>query len=204
MIVINKLTHITGISSSFNSAISKPIKQAKLIFCMFEVKSNLIMKKLILLSAFLIFACQKPTKISEKEIMDTFENFFEVLDNDLDSLHSLVTDDFFIFENSRRYTKDEFIAFVKSFDIVSSKRKFENITIDRDYNSAHISLKQFGEFIVNTPEGRTKLEFEWLESTYAVKEGDTLKFKFYFSEAVKTNATNLDAEQAKPQDIFFF
>lgn len=165
---------------------------------MFEVKSNLIMKKLLILSALLIFACQKPTKISEKEIMDTFESFFEVLDNDLDSLHSLVTDDFFIFENSRRYTKDEFIAFVKSFDIVSSKRKFENITIDRDYNSAHISLKQFGEFIVNTPEGRTKLEFEWLESTYAVKEGDTLKFKFYFSEAVKTKATNLDAEQAKP------
>ena len=165
---------------------------------MFEVKSNLIMKKLLILSALLIFACQKPTKISEKEIMDTFENFFEVLDNDLDSLHSLVTDDFFIFENSRRYTKDEFIAFVKSFDIISSKRKFEDITIDTDYNSAHISLKQFGEFIVNTPEGRTKLEFEWLESTYAVKEGDTLKFKFYFSEAVKTNATNLDAEQPKP------
>ena len=94
----------------------------------------------------------------------------------------MVTDDFFIFENSRRYSKDEFIDFVKSFDIISSKRKFEDIAIDSDYNSAHISLKQFGEFIVNTQEGKIKLEFEWLESTYAVKEDNTLKFKFYFQK----------------------
>ena len=152
------------------------------------------MKKLLLLSALFVFACQKPTKISKKEIMDTFEAFFEVLDNDLDRFDSMVTDDFFIFENSRRYSKDEFIDFVKSFDIISSKRKFEDITIDSDYNSAHISLKQFGEFIINTQEGKTKLEFEWLESTYAVKEDNTLKFKFYFSEAINTNTTILDEE----------
>ena len=126
--------------------------------------------------------------------MDTFEAFFQVLDNDLDRFDSMVTDDFFIFENSRRYSKDEFIDFVKSFDIISSKRKFEDITIDSDYNSAHISLKQFGEFIINTQEGKTKLEFEWLESTYAVKEDNTLKFKFYFSEAINTNTTILDEE----------
>ena len=52
------------------------------------------MKKLLLLSALFVFACQKPTKISEKEIMDTFEAFFEVLDNDLDRFDSMVTDDF--------------------------------------------------------------------------------------------------------------
>jgi hypothetical protein len=28
--------------------------------------------------------------------------------------------------------------------------------------------------------------------------GDKLKFKFYFSEAIKTNSTNLDSEQAQP------
>jgi hypothetical protein len=152
------------------------------------------MKKLILLSALFVLACQKPEKISEKEVMDTFETFLEVLDNDLDSFSSMVTDDFFIFENSRRYSKGEFIDFVKSFDIISSERKFEDITIDSDYNSAHISLKQFGEFVINTPEGKAKLEFEWLESAYAVKEGNSLKFKFYFSEAIKTNTTILDAE----------
>ena len=156
------------------------------------------MKKLILLSALLIFACQKPTKISEKEVMDTFETFFEVLDNDLDNFDSVVTEDFFIFENSRRYSKKEFIAFVEGFDIISSRRKFEDVTIDIDFNSAHISLKQFGEFIIDTPDGKVKFEFEWLESTYAVMVDDKLKFKFYFSEAIKTNSSNLDSEQTKP------
>ncbi len=152
------------------------------------------MKKLLLLLSLIIFACQSPTKISEKEVMDSFNSFFEVLDNDLDSFGSMVTEDFFIFENSRRYSKEEFIEFVKTFDIVSSKRSFEDVVIDTDVNSAHISLKHFGEFIVNTPTGKTKLEFEWLESTYAVKIDNKLKFKFYFSEAIKTNTTNLESE----------
>ena len=150
------------------------------------------MKKITLLFTFLIFACQSPTKISEKEVMETFDTFFEVIDNDLDSFESLVTNDFFIFENSRHYSKEEFIEFVKTFDIISVNRKFEDVTIDTDYNSAHISLKQFGEFIVNTPDGKAKLEFEWLESAYAVKVENKLKFKFYFSEAIRTNTTNLD------------
>jgi hypothetical protein len=150
------------------------------------------MKKLLLLSTILIFACQNPTKISEKEVMDTFEAFFEVIDHDLSSFNSLVTDDFFIYENSRHYTKAEFIDFVKTFDIISGKRKFEDVKIDTDYNSAHISLKQFGEFLVKTPEGKSKLEFEWLESTYAVKVDGKLKFKFYFSEAIKTKTTPVE------------
>ena len=152
------------------------------------------MKKLLLLLSLIIFACQSPTKISEKEVMNSFNSFFEVLDNDLENFESMVTEDFFIFENSRRYSKDEFIEFVKTFDIVSSKRTFEDVVIDTDINSAHISLKHFGEFIVNTPTGKTKLEFEWLESTYAVKIDNKLKFKFYFSEAIKTNTTNLESE----------
>jgi nucleoid DNA-binding protein len=160
-----------------------------------EEKFNFVkMKKLPLLLSLIIFACQSPTKISEKEVMVSFNSFFEVLDNDLDNFESMVTEDFFIFENSRRYSKDEFIEFVKTFDIVSSKRTFEDVVIDTDINSAHISLKHFGEFIVNTPTGKTKLEFEWLESTYAVKIDNKLKFKFYFSEAIKTNTTNLESE----------
>lgn len=126
--------------------------------------------------------------------MDSFNSFFEVLDSDLDNFDSMVTEDFFIFENSRRYSKEEFIEFVKTFDILSSKRTFEDVIIDTDVNSAHISLKQFGEFIVNTPDGKTKLEFEWLESTYAVKVDNKMKFKFYFSEAIKTNTTNLESK----------
>ena len=104
----------------------------------------------------------------------------------------MVTDDFFIYENSRHYTKAEFIDFVKTFDIISSKRSFEDVKIDTDFNSAHISLKHYGEFLVNTPEGKVKLEFEWLESTYAIKVDGKLKFKFYFSEAIKTKTTPVE------------
>ena len=67
------------------------------------------MKKLLLLLSLIIFACQSQTKISEKEVMNSFNSFFEVLDNDLDNFDSMVTEDFFIFENSRRYSKEEFI-----------------------------------------------------------------------------------------------
>tara|TARA_B100001093_G_scaffold353296_1_gene337781 strand:+ start:379 stop:879 length:501 start_codon:yes stop_codon:yes gene_type:complete len=131
-------------------------------------------------------------KINEEQVMSAFHNLFEVLDKDVNSFQSLVTDDFFIFENSRRYSTKEFIEFVKTFDIISSKRRYENISIDTDYNSAHLSLTQFGEFIINTPDGKVKLEFEWLESTYLVKQGGKLKFKFYFSEAIKTDNTLIE------------
>jgi len=151
-----------------------------------------MIKKIIFLITFVtLSSCQGPEKMSEQEVLTAFNNFFEVLDNDLDSFNSVVTNDFLIFENSRRYTKEEFVEFVKTFDIISSKRSFENIEVDTDINSAHISLTQFGEFIVNTANGKVKLEFEWLESTYLVKNQEGIKFKFYFSEAVKTSTTNL-------------
>ena len=151
-----------------------------------------MIKKIIFLITFVILSsCKSPEKISEEEVLTAFDNFFDVLDNDLDNFSSVVTDDFFIFENSRRYNKEEFVDFVKTFDIVNSKRSFENIEVDSDINSAHISLTQFGEFIVNTSSGKVKLEFEWLESTYLIKSNDEIKLKFYFSEAIKTNTTPL-------------
>ncbi|MEC8133970.1 MAG: hypothetical protein VX046_03880 [Bacteroidota bacterium] len=152
------------------------------------------MKYIFLTLSFLMLSsCQNSKTISNEEVMTAFNNFFEILDRDLDAFENLVTDDFFIFENSRRYSAEEFIEFVKTFDIVTSQRRFENITIDTDYNSAHLSLKLFGEFVVNTPEGKVKLEFEWLESCYLVKKAGELKFKFYFSEAIETNVTDLES-----------
>ncbi|MEC8724452.1 MAG: hypothetical protein VXX60_05530 [Bacteroidota bacterium] len=152
------------------------------------------MKYIFLTLSFLMLSsCQNSKIISNEEVMTAFNNFFEILDRDLDAFDNLVTDDFFIFENSRRYSAEEFIEFVKTFDIVTSQRRFEDITIDADYNSAHLSLKHFGEFVVNTPEGKVKLEFEWLESCYLVKKAGELKFKFYFSEAIETNVTDLES-----------
>ena len=98
----------------------------------------------------------------------------------------------FIFENSRTYTKDEFVDYVKSFGTFEAKRSFEDVVIDTDQNSAHLSLKQHGEFIVTTPEGKIQMIFDWLESVYMVKEQEQLKIKFYFSEVVNDTIISLN------------
>ncbi len=155
------------------------------------------MKKtvLLLLIATFMVSCQTPeppSKITNDEVMNTFNDFFDKLDNDLNQLENLVTDDFYIFENSRKYTKDQFIEFVKSFDIVSSKRDFKDVRIQTDYHSAHITLRQLGEFLVKTDEGLVQMNFDWLESAYLIKENDSLKFSFYFSEAVGNTTNNIE------------
>ena len=62
------------------------------------------MKKIILLAALIgICSCSSPSKISEDQVMASFDNFFKVLDNDLDNLGTLVTEDFFIFENRQGF-----------------------------------------------------------------------------------------------------
>tara|TARA_B100000886_G_scaffold82762_1_gene53912 strand:+ start:1798 stop:2274 length:477 start_codon:yes stop_codon:yes gene_type:complete len=158
----------------------------------------MINKKHYLALIFLAFApfnkINAQAEISNEDVMSSFNNLFETVDNNIDQFRNLVTEDFFIFENSRRYNTEEFIDFVKTFDIISTKRSFENIVIDIDCNSAHMSLTHFGEFLINTPEGKVKLEFEWLESVYLVKVNNKLKFKFYFSEAIETKTTNVETK----------
>ena len=150
------------------------------------------MKKLLLFFVLIITSCQTPSKLTNEEVMDSFDNFFDTVDNNLEDFNSVVTDDFFIYENSRRYSKDEFIEFVSGFDIIETTREFKDIVIDTDINSAHISLNQIGEFIVNTPDGKVKMNFNWLESAYIVKENGVLKYKFYFSEATENSTTKLE------------
>ena len=133
-----------------------------------------------------------PQNISEQEANNTLEALFEIVDNDIDRFGDVVTDDFFIFENSRTYTKDEFVDYVKSFGEFEAKRSFEDDVIDTDQNSAHLSLKQHGEFIVTTPEGKIQMIFDWLESVYMVKEQEQLKVKFYFSEAINDTIISLN------------
>ena len=62
----------------------------------------------------------------------------------------------------------------------------KNLVIDTDINSAHISLEHTGEFELETPtpDGKTFLSYEWLESAYLIEEKGKLKFKFYFSEQI--------------------
>ena len=138
----------------------------------------------LLLSIFI--SCDQPKKISKKEVMETFNEFFYYLDNDVDKIRDYLSEDFMIFEVNRKWNADEFIEFVKGFGKFKSKRDFKNIKIDTDLNSAHISLEHTGVFELEKPtaDGVSFLSYEWLESAYFIKENGTLKFKFYFSEQI--------------------
>ena len=138
----------------------------------------------LLISIFI--SCEQPKKISEKEVMEVFNEFFYLLDNDVDKIRDYLSEDFMIFEVSRKWNTEEFIEFVKGFGKFQSKRDFRNIKIDTDLNSAHISLEHTGEFELAKPtyDGVTFLSYEWLESAYLIKENGKLKFKFYFSEEI--------------------
>ena len=134
----------------------------------------------------LLICCEDSKKISDKEVMKTLNEFFYYLDNDVDKIRDYLSEDFMIFEVSRKWDTEEFIEFVKGFGEFESKRDFKNVIIDTDLNSAHITLEHKGEFELKkpTPDGITRLSYEWLESAYLIKENGKLKFKFYFSEQI--------------------
>lgn len=148
------------------------------------------MKKLTYLLIFLSFyGCKKDENIiTDDQVKAKFYEFFETLsvDNpDKTKLYDLVTDDYYIFENERKYTMDEFIEFVNSFDMIESEWDLRDFVIDTDSESAHATLTNIGRFLVKTDSGNIVMNFEWLESAYLIKQNDDLKFKFYFSDAVK-------------------
>ena len=146
---------------------------------------------------FFIFSCNSSNKtdITEQEVKDKFDEFFGVLsvDNpDKNKLFELVTDDYFIFENQKKYTMEEFIEFVSTFKTLEDNWELSDFEIDIDKNSAHASLRNVGKFLVETDSGNVIMDFDWLESAYLVREGGELKFDFYFSDAIKESVTKVD------------
>ena len=146
---------------------------------------------------FFIFSCNSSnqTDITEQEVKNKFDEFFEVLsvDNpDKNKLYELVTDDYFIFENQKKYSMEEFIEFVSTFKTLEDNWELSDFEIDIDENSAHASLRNVGKFLVETDSGNVIMNFDWLESAYLVREGGELKFDFYFSDAIKESVTRVD------------
>lgn len=80
---------------------------------------------------------------------------------------------------------EEFIEFVKSFKTIEDNWQLSDFEIDIDENSAHVSLRNVGKFLVETDSGNVIMNFDWLESAYLVREDGELKFDFYFSDAIK-------------------
>ena len=146
---------------------------------------------------FFIFSCNSSnqTDITEQEVKDKFEEFFGVLsvdNSDKNKLYELVTDDYFIFENQKKYSMEEFIEFVSTFKTLEDNWELSDFEIDIDKNSAHASLRNVGKFLVETDSGNVIMNFDWLESAYLIREGGELKFDFYFSDAIKESVTKVD------------
>ena len=146
---------------------------------------------------FILFSCVSSSQnpVTEEEVKNKFYEFFDVLsveNSDKDKLYDLVTDDYFIFENQKKYTMKEFIDFVNTFQIVENNWELSNFKIDTDQNSAHASLRNVGKFLVETDSGNIIMDFDWLESAYLVREDGKLKFAFYFSDAVKESVTKAE------------
>ena len=154
------------------------------------------MKKLLIL-LLLLTSCvsSNQSDITEEEVKNKLYEFFDVLsiDNpDKNKLYDLVTDDYFIFENQKKYSMEEFIDFVNTFKIIENNWELSDFEIDIDKNSAHVSLRNIGKFLVETDSGNVIMDFNWLESAYLVREEGELKFDFYFSDAVKENVTKVE------------
>jgi len=154
------------------------------------------MKKLLIL-LLLLTSCvsSNQSDITEEEVKNKLYEFFDVLsiDNpDKNKLYDLVTDDYFIFENQKKYSMEEFIAFVNTFKIIENNWELSDFEIDIDKNSAHVSLRNIGKFLVETDSGNVIMDFNWLESAYLVRDEGELKFDFYFSDAVKENITKVE------------
>ena len=135
----------------------------------------------------LVASCNPAEKISEKDVMKAFNDFSFNSDDEISkSFKDQTTKDFTMYEVGRKWNSDEFLEYVKTFGKFKCKRNYKNIVIHTDINSAHISLEHTAEIQLEkpTPDGKTLLYYEWLESGYLVKGDGKLKFKFYFSEQI--------------------
>ena len=62
----------------------------------------------------------------------------------------------------------------------------------RNLSKFTVQFKNKGRFIVDTPDGKALLNYSWLESAYMVRDGDNLKIKFYFSDAVEQTSEPIE------------
>lgn len=146
------------------------------------------MKKLTSLLILIVIGCApRQASISESDVIETLEGFFEALDvenKNPNLIDNYVTQDFILYEVGRKMNKDQFLAFVSGFPMTESDWELDDFRISTDINSAHVSLFNTGIFVIQSDSAKVQQKFEWLESAYMVKEDDKLKIKFYFSDNI--------------------
>ena len=158
------------------------------------VKRNPMKKSLIVL-LLLTFGCApKPEPITDSEVIQTIEGFFEALDvenTDPDLLDAYLTPDFIIYEAGQKMDKEEFKAFAQSSTTLESDWELSDFRVSTDEHSAHTSLFNRGTFVVQADSVRMRIQVEWLESAFLVRQADSLKIRFYFSDRVAVKSDTL-------------
>lgn len=153
------------------------------------------MKNLILLLIAITVSCTpKVEKISEAEVIKTVEGFFEVLDvenRNPDLLDNYVTHDFMLYEVGGKMNIEEFLEHISGVPLIKTDWKLSDFRISIDINSAHISLFNTGEFLLQFDSVKVQQKRKWLESAYMVKEEDKLKIKFYFSDKISVESDTI-------------
>ena len=129
----------------------------------------------------------KQEPITESEVIRTVEGLFEALDvenTNPDLLDTYVTPDFIIYEAGQKMDLETFKAFAGSSTALETDWILSDFRISKDDHSAHASFFNRGTFLVQPDSVRVRVQLEWLESAYLIRDGEALKIKFYFSDRV--------------------
>ena len=143
--------------------------------------------KLLLLSLTLITSANAWAEaITEQEVIDKVNQFFELLDIEVyqkEKVLTILTDDFQIFEMGKPWDMNEFDEFLQeaSKTTLTTDWVLTNFVVSIDENSAHVSYINDGIF--KTIDNESVIS-NWLESVYLVKEKGELKLKFLQSDLV--------------------
>ena len=132
--------------------------------------------------------------ITETEVVRTVEGFFQALDvenTDANLLDAYVTSDFIIYEAGQKMDKAAFKAFASGSKALETDWELSDFRISTDAHSAHASFFNRGNFVVQADSVRVRIQIEWLESAFLVRQADSLKIKFYFSDRVGMKSDTL-------------
>ena len=146
----------------------------------------------------LVMGCSQPNEpISESEAIETIEGLFNALGEYIEGkntelINEYITEDFIIYEVGRKMNKKEFLQFASGFPILECNWELSDFRVSTDVNSAHASLFNKGEVLMQTDSSNIIQNYDWLESAYLVKVDGKLKVKFYFSDIILLETKKAD------------
>jgi ketosteroid isomerase-like protein len=124
----------------------------------------------------------------QQQVVDTMNTLFAALhQQDSAKLNTVVTPDYYIFDNGARYNSSSVLAFLKSLH-ASGKQIDWNITNSDVHifgDHAWIAYVNQGSITANG----TKSSQQWLESAFLDKRADTWKIEFMHSTRVPSPAS---------------